>query len=127
MSSPRPQTLAEAATRIRDGEDPGYVIKDFLHEFHDGRRFTMLQTAPPDLEGSVADALRWNAFVQALAVYLAVQIDCDPPNWTQTPIRLPNPWFASPGTALRNYLLMSSPAPFRTRNLFIDEDSLHIA
>ena len=30
----------------------------------------------------------------------------------------------SPGAAMRNYLLLSSPAPFRSRNLFIDEDSL---
>jgi hypothetical protein len=43
-----------------------------------------------------------------------------------TPIFLPfpEPWFASPGAAIRNYLLLSSPAPFRSRNLFIDEDSL---
>jgi hypothetical protein len=32
--------------------------------------------------------------------------------------------FASPGAAIRNYLLLSSPGPFRSRNLFIDEDSL---
>jgi len=29
--------------------------------------------------------------------------------------------------AIRNYLLLSSPAPFQARNLFIDEDSLQVA
>ena len=122
----RPKTIAEVAIRIRDGEEPGHAIKDFLHEFHDAGDFQMLQDEPQDLEGHITDAQRLNAFLQALAVYLAVQLDQNPPGWTQTPIRLPDPWFASPGTAIRNYLLLSSPAPFRTRNLFIDEDSLHV-
>ena len=60
----------------------------------------------------------------ALAVYLSAKLDVDPPPWTQPAIQLPDPWFASPGPAIRNYLLLSSPASFRSRNLFIDEDSL---
>jgi hypothetical protein len=67
-----------------------------------------------------------DAYLQALAVYLSTKLNCDPPSWTQPPIQLPDPWFASPGAAIRNYLLMSSPAPFRSRNLFIDEDSLTV-
>jgi hypothetical protein len=84
----------------------------------------MLLTAPPKLEGRVSEGQRLSAFLQALAVYLATRLDCEPPDWTRPQIQLPQPWFASPGIALRNYLLISSPAPFRARNLFIDEDSL---
>jgi hypothetical protein len=127
MNSLRPQTLAEVAARIADGEGPGYAIKDFLHEFHDSGHLSMLQAEPANLEGNVPEGKRLNAFLQALAVYLAVEIDCDPPTWTQASIKLADPWFASPGFAMRNYLLLSSPAPFRTRNLFIDEDSLKVA
>jgi hypothetical protein len=65
-----------------------------------------------------------NAYLQALAVYLSAKLDMDPPSWTRPAIQLSEPWFASPGAAMRNYLLISSPAPFRSRNLFIDEDSL---
>jgi hypothetical protein len=126
MKSLRPQTLAEVVTRITEGENPGYAIKDFLHEFHDAGLVSMLQDAPLDLDGRVPDGRRLDAFLQALAVYLAAKVDCDPPVWTQPPIQLADPWFASPGSAIRNYLLLSSPAPFRTRNLFIDEDSLHV-
>jgi len=128
MKSPyRPKTLNEVGRRILEGGDPGYEIKDFLHEFKDSPNIQMLLAPPPNLEGSVSDGKRCSAFLQALAVHLATRLDCDPPNWTKPQIQLSDPWFASPGTALRNYLLISSPAPFRSRNLFIDEDSLEVA
>jgi hypothetical protein len=125
MNFQRPQTLNEVGRRIRDGGTPGYEIKDFLHEFQDQGAIEMLVESPPDLRENT-DGQRWNAFLQALAVYLAVRLDAEPPDWTRPPIQLPEPWFASPGAAIRNYLLISSPAPFRTRNLFIDEDSLSV-
>jgi hypothetical protein len=99
-------------------------IKDFLHEFQLGGSPAMFQRAPPALTGIAEKGLMLDAFLQALAVYLSAKIDFDPPTWTQPAIQLPEPWFASPGAAIRNYLLLSSPAPFRSRNLFIDEDSL---
>ena len=122
----RPQTIADVARHIRAGGDPGYEIKDFLHEFQDKGSLEMLLEKPPGMEDTVADGKRWNAFLQALAVHLAGKLNCDPPEWTWPPIRIMDPWFASPGTAMRNYLLISSPAPFRTRNIFIDEDSLRV-
>lgn len=125
MNFQRPQTLSEVGYRILGGGTPGYEIKDFLHEFHDRGSIEMLIEQPPSLNGH-ADGPRLNAFLQALAVYLAVRVNAEPPPWTWPPMQLPEPWFASPGTAIRNYLLISSPAPFRTRNLFIDEDSLHV-
>jgi len=42
------------------------------------------------------------------------------PRWTVTVQPLDDPWFANTSTALRHYLLTSSPAPFRRRNIFID-------
>jgi hypothetical protein len=124
--SSRPGSIREIGLRILAGEEPGFEIKDFLHEFKDRGSIQMLSDAPPDLEEAVADGLRWTAFLQALAVYLASEVNCPPPAWTQPPIQLADPWFASPGLAIRNYLLLSSPGPFRNRNLFIDEDSLHV-
>ena len=123
----RPASLAEVAQRTLEGSRFGYEVKDFLHEFQARKEFSMLREAPPLLAGMVEDGDRWDAFLQALAVYLAARIDRDPPAWTQPPRQLPDPWFASPGMAIRNYLLLSSPAPFRTRNLFVDEDSLSVA
>ncbi|HEX3988427.1 MAG TPA: hypothetical protein VHZ30_03285 [Verrucomicrobiae bacterium] len=118
--------MAEIAERILQGASAGYEVKDFLHEFQVAGSPRMFETAPVKLENRVSDGLRLDAFLQALAVYLAAKIDVDPPSWTRPAIQLQDPWFASPGRAIRNYLLMSSPAPFRSRNLFIDADSLEV-
>lgn len=102
-------------------------MKDFLHEFHEQGGDGMLRERPATLKGQVKEGEMLDAFLQALAVYLAVKIDTEPPEWTHPAIHLKDPWFASPGAALRNYLLISSPASFRSRNLFVDEDSLSVA
>jgi hypothetical protein len=121
---PRPKTLSEVAGHILQGAGAGMEIKDFLHEFQVSGSAAMLQEKPPFLAGRVEKGAMLDAYLQALAVYLAVKLDLEPPPWTRPAIQLPEPWFASPGAAIRNYLLLSSPAPFRSRNLFIDEDSL---
>jgi len=123
----RPTSLAELGARIREGADAGMELKDFLHEFQASGSPVMLRNPPPTLAGRVARGEMLDAYLQALAVYLAAQLNADPPEWTRPALQLPEPWFASPGMAIRNYLLLSSPAPFRARNLFIDEDSLHVA
>ncbi len=122
----RPTTLAEAAVRIANGSSAGDVIKDFLHEFQVAGSGSMLSVAPQSLARRVENGEMLDAFLQALAVYLAVKLNQLPPEWTQPAIQLKDPWFASPGPAIRNYLLLSSPAPFRARNLFVDEDSLQV-
>ena len=124
--SRRAASLAEIAERVMAGGKAGYEVKDFLHEFDVRRDFAMLAEAPSRLSGRVEDGEGLDAFLQALAAYLGTRLDRDPPEWTSPPVTLPRPWFASPGGAIRNYLLMSSPAPFRMRNLFIDEDSLSV-
>jgi hypothetical protein len=122
----RPKTIAGVAANIRKGGHAGYEIKDFLHEFQDAPGMAALEERPEILEGIVNEGRRFDAFLQALAVYLSCRVDSEPPPWTRNMIQLRDPWFASPGAALRNYLLMSSPTPFRNRNLFIDEDSLSV-
>ena len=124
--SARAKTLAEVAQRIAQGGDPGYEVRDFLHEFYLAPSFTIIARKPPRLGVKARNGMRLDAYIQALAVYLATQLGQDPPAWTQPPVRLRTPWFASRGPELRHYLLISSPAPFRARNLFIDEDSLKV-
>jgi len=51
--------------------------------------------------------------------------DLQPPAWIFGPDRsLRRPWFASQLAALRGVLLHESPAPFRSRNLFVSENAL---
>ena len=122
----RARTISEISQRIAQGADAGYEVKDFLHEFQVSRSIQMLQEAPVKLEGRAPEGQLYDAFLQALAVYLAWDMDQEPPAWTRPAIQLAQPWFASPGVAIRNYLLISSPSPFRTRNIFIDEESLRV-
>lgn len=42
------------------------------------------------------------------------------PDWTAEIAPLRSPWFASEFLSLRLHLLVSSPPPFRRRNLFVD-------
>jgi hypothetical protein len=120
----RPKTITEVASHILQGADAGMEIKDFLHEYQVSASPAMLLQPPPVLAGLVEKGAILDAYLQALAVYLSAKIDFDPPPWTHPAIQLPEPWFASPGAAIRNCLLLSSPGPFRSRNLFTDEDSL---
>jgi hypothetical protein len=99
-------------------------IKDFLHEFQASSSPAMLEQRPAALASLVEKGAMLDAYLQALAVYLSAKLDVDPPPWTRPALQLTEPWFASSGAAIRNYLLLSSPGPFRSRNLFIDEDSL---
>jgi hypothetical protein len=122
----RPGTIAEVADHILHGADAGMEIKDFLHEYQAHPSPAMLEQRPVVLRGAAEMGEVMDAYLQALAVYLMAKLYCDPPPWTHPAIQLPKPWFASPGAAIRNYLLISSPAPFRARNLFIDEDSLSV-
>ncbi len=125
--SQRAKTVFDISKHVLQGADAGYEVKDFLHEFQVGKSIQMLDQPPIKLEGKVHDGMLYDAFLQALTVFLAAKIDQEPPAWTCPAIQLPNPWFASPGAAIRNYLLISSPSPFRMRNIFIDEDSLSVA
>ena len=61
------------------------------------------------------------------ANYLAAMVEqaaaihgVNPPRWTGAVKGLDTPWFASSLKSLRLWLLLQSPPPFRSRNLFID-------
>ena len=79
-----------------------------------------------ELEGAVA-AAPTSSLSPFLANYVAamVELACalraiPIPHWTRTILPLADPWFGSSVLSLRHYLLISSPAPFRRRNIFID-------
>jgi len=54
-------------------------IKDFLHEFQASGSRAMLQQKPLRRAGLVDTGAMLDAYLQALAVYLSVKIDLDPP------------------------------------------------
>jgi hypothetical protein len=73
--------------------------------------------ALPRLE--IADAYRLN-YVTAMVELAAHRTNVMPPLWTSDVEPLDRPYFIDPSMKLRWHLLISSPPPFRRRNIFID-------
>ena len=121
-----PHTLAEVAELAAGGESFDLSLRNFLDGFFaEPTRFALdaepvkLADRLPQL-GAVEDA-----YLAATAEWLAWKFDLPPPSWAFEPVRsLRRPWFASPLGTLRGLLLLESPAPFRSRNLFVSENAL---
>jgi hypothetical protein len=126
----RPNTLAEAVERIRDGSAQDVVLAEFIDTFDlaksDADRYASIESEPK-LSGDD----RLDALVGAIADYLAKQRRLGRvPHWVSGPARrLASPWFttASPSDAMREYLTFASPAEFASRNIFTEERPLRRA
>ncbi len=121
-----PHTLAEVAQLAAAGESFDLSLRNFLDGFSAHPAATALAAEPEKLAdklpalGAVEDA-----YLAATAEWLAWKFNLPPPRWAFEPARsLRRPWFASQLAALRGLLLLESPAPFRSRNLFVSENAL---
>ena len=118
--TPRPNSIAEVASRASDGRSFAYELADFLHEFARRGEAAMLAASPPLMRGRFA--------LGAVAASLSARLAVPAPTWTRDPERiLREPWFASPGRHMRAILLLESLAPFRERNLFVSANALSVA
>jgi hypothetical protein len=126
----RPNTLAEAVERIRAGEPQDEMLAEFVDSFllapdTDARQAT-IREEPARLGDD-----RLNALVGAMADYLAKQYRLPAvPQWASAPWRrLDEPWFTTSSTdpAMHEYLAFTSPAEFRSRNIFTEERPLRRA
>lgn len=122
----RPKTLAEVAQLAAQGESFDRSLANFLDEFYAAPRVVALSPSPSLLEPVLGEAGRvQDAYLAATAEQLAGANGFPVPQWAAAKERkLARPWFASPLTAVRALLLLESPAPFRSRNLFISENAL---
>jgi hypothetical protein len=126
----RPNTLAEAVARIAEGEPTDVALAEFVDTFllapDNAARYAAIAEEPRR-----SDDPKLNALVGAVGEYLAklYRLPRVPP-WTSQPWRrLDEPWFTTswevPG--MREYLSFSSPAEFRSRNIFTEERPLRRA
>lgn len=68
---------------------------------------------------------RWDAFLAALAEWLAVTAGLDPPAWVRAPDRfLGTGWWVTPMRAMRAWEYAGAPAAFKIRGVYIHRDSL---
>ena len=126
----RPSTLAEAVERIRAGEPRDEMLAEFVDSFllapDSAARYGTIVQEPARLDDD-----RLNALIGAMAEYLAKQYRLSSvPPWASVPWRrLDEPWFTTSSTdpAMHEYLAFTSPAEFRSRNIFTEERPLRRA
>jgi hypothetical protein len=121
-----PWSLAEIAELTIQGEPFDLSLRNFLDGFYLRPSGQSLEREPARLRevmpqmGGVYDA-----YLAATAESLAREKGLEPPEWVyQENRKLHHPWFALPYASLRAVLLLESPAPFRSRNLFVSENAL---
>lgn len=121
-----PITLAQVAELAARGESFDLSLRNFLDSFYAQPAAEALASEPLSLEaclpqlGAVEDA-----YLAATAEWLAWKFNLPPPRRAFEERRwLRRPWFASQLSSLRGLLLLESPAPFRSRNLFVCENAL---
>jgi hypothetical protein len=122
----RPKTLAEVARLTASGDSFDRCLANFLDGFYAAPNASALLPPPELLAPNLGELGRvQDAYLAATAEQLACSYSFPVPAWVTTEDRkLHQPWFASPLAALRTVLLLESPAPFRSRNLFISENAL---
>jgi hypothetical protein len=126
----RPNTLADAVERIQAGEPQDVALAEFVDSFllapDSQARYATIEHEPVRSEDP-----RLNALAGAMAEYLAKQHRLPKiPKWAaQSWRRLDEPWFTTSSTApqMREYLAFTSPAEFRSRNIFTEERPLRRA
>lgn len=126
----RPRTLSETCDRIREGEPVWKAMAEVLDVFYSAPDRAARLAVIRDEPVSTGDE-RYDALMAAAAEYLARQHRLGRvPAWTCDPgRRLREPWFttSSASAGLREFLAFSSPAEFRSRNIFTEERPLRRA
>ena len=121
----RPRSLAEVATLVQQGASFDFCLRNFLDEFRRAPDAVMLQPEPIRLQGTAEQGEIYDAYLAATAESLASESNFATPAWAWGEDRkLRRPWFTLPWAGIRAVLLLESPAPFRSRNLFVSENAL---
>lgn len=121
----RPRSLFEVAEHVRRGASFDLRLRDFLDEFAAAPAAAALAAEPPSLRDLSAQGRLFDAYLAATAELLAAEHDFPLAPWVWSPERqLRRPWFALPWAGMRAILLQESPAPFRSRNLFVSANAL---
>ncbi len=113
-------SAAEAFEQICNGQAPWVAIGYFLNDwwfFAVEHRRELIDT--PLVPAPTPELHRWAAFCAAMVEWLCWQEDLPFPDWTAKECYiLPDPWFFYEKWSRRSWLLATTPAPFKMRNIF---------
>lgn len=123
----RPSSLLEVSERHLIGESFDFMVREFLDEFYLNPDFFRIEEEPLSLETVDKGNIK-NAYLAAVAEYLAAKYHLDIPVWVYNEKRfLKEPFFAGGLQKLKPLLIKESPVPFRKRLLFVSENALNRA
>jgi hypothetical protein len=121
----RIETLAAVAKLANTPANLSLACRDFLDGFYEAPAVSKLEAEPTDLAGILKDGGQANAYLAALAEYVARTHGLTVPRWSLDPSRVAiQPLFAMESYEARMFLLLESPPEFRARNIFISADAL---
>lgn len=112
-------------TDLALGDEAQIVRKaaELVHCFQvasDDQRGRMIEAEPPP----VGDP-QWDAFLAALAEWMAVRSGTHVPAWVHKSARyLPYGWWVTPMKSMRAWEYAGSPASFQIRGVYVHRDSL---
>jgi uncharacterized protein (DUF1778 family) len=112
-----PATFAARVGACRDDAPTRLALAElnsFLSSLAANELRKAVAALPPVLTEYLAN------YVAAMVEYACDRAKIPAPAWTRSIKPLAEPYFGSTLQSLRLYLLTHSPAPFRSRNLFID-------
>ncbi len=119
-SSYRWHSVAEVFEGICNNQTPWVAIGNFLNDwwfFAVEHRRELIET--PILQATTPETQRWAAFCAAMVEWLCWQEGLPFPGWTgQKCYILTDPWFLYERVSKRAWLLASTPAPFKMRNIY---------
>ncbi len=90
-------------------------LNDFLYQLNKKEFIEVVQDPPEPFENTFQ-----GNYIAAMVEMAANQKKIKTPSWTLKYEGLEDPYFASDMQKLRLHLLISSPSPFRKRNIFVD-------
>jgi hypothetical protein len=125
MSTPLPyliHPINEVVAQIDQGEEPWVCLNSFLHDWWcyaiDARQDLISE---PHLPAHTAEGKRWAAFCVATVEEVCRRISFPRPSWIDHPeYMLEKPWYDFPDLFQEDDDLLTTPEPFRRRNIFID-------
>lgn len=118
-------TLADVAEVAANGDRFELAFRSFLDRFRERPDESALKAEPIRLAGKITEGAVIDAYLAATADTLSAEHSFPVPSWVSAADRsLPRPWFALPWAGMRSILILESPAPFRSRNLFVSANAL---
>ncbi len=113
--------ITDAANEIYQGEDPWVALGCFLNDWwcpEGNERLDLI--AEPPAPATTPEGKQWAAFCAAIVEELCVRASLACPAWTnQQDYFLADPWFYYPQPSQREWLLSTTPEPFKRRNIFV--------